>query len=181
MEAKYSLIAASLIISSAIISMTSIEHFVTDRQNTLMLENGKIRLGKVYEERINTDVEVINKEDNSNIMSIKSPTKDIFEKAETYIKDQIDTINKNGGTSNKDGKKSQLDYQTVNWSSDVVIKKTTSVTYRSEYSNAFTLTIDSSEETIPAGTKSIATVLQSLQFYSQKMLDEYQLHNSFIK
>ena len=87
MEAKYSLIAASLIISSAIISMTSIEHFVTDRQNTLMLENGKIRLGKVYEERINTDVEVINKEDNSNIMSIKSPTKDIFEKAETYIKD----------------------------------------------------------------------------------------------
>jgi hypothetical protein len=48
MEAKYSLIAASLIISSAIISMTSIEHFVTDRQNTLMLENGKIRRFSLY-------------------------------------------------------------------------------------------------------------------------------------
>lgn len=181
MDVKYPLIAFSLVASSAIISMSNIEHFITDQQNNLMLENGKIRLGKVYEERVNTDIEIIKKEDNSNVLSVNAPTKDIFNKAESYIKDQIDLLNKNGGVPDENGKKTKLDYQTVNWTTDVIVKKTTTVTYRSEYTNNFMLTIDSSEETIPANSKPISAVIQSLQFYSQKMIGEYELHNSYIK
>lgn len=181
MEVKYALIASSVIISSAIISMANIEHFITDRENILILENGKVRLGKVYEENVTTNFHVINKSDNTDLINITAQTKDIYDKSESYIKDQIDAINKNGGVPDKDGKKTKLDYQSVNWTTDAIVKKTTTVTYRSEYSNNFTLTIDASEETIPAGTTPISTVVQSLQDYSKKMLDEYQLHNSLIK
>ncbi|NBK99815.1 MAG: hypothetical protein EOM50_17755 [Erysipelotrichia bacterium] len=181
MEVKYPLLASSIVISSVIIGLPNIEHFVSDRENILQLENGKIRLGKVYEEHINTTIEVIDKSNNSKLIDLSTQTKNIYNKAESFIKDQVDSINNNGGATDESGKKNKLDFQTITWKTDVIVKTTTTVTYRSEYSNAFILTIDSSEESIPAGSKTISSVLQSLQFYSKKMLDEYYLKNSYIK
>lgn len=181
MEAKYLLVSVSLILSSAVISIDNIENIYSNKNNTLYLENGKVFLGKVYEERVNTDFEVINKSDSSTLMSVSAPTKDIFKKSDEYMRSEVDAINKDGGFPDKDGKKRKLDYQTISWTTDVIVKKTTTVTYRSEYTNTFVLTIDASEETIPASAKTVVDALQSLQYYSQKMLNEYELHNSFIK
>ena len=181
MEMKYPLIAAAIIIGSGIISLKNIDSFIADRENTIYLVNGKVRLGKVYEEHIQTNIEVIDKSNGSKLIDLSGKTEDIYSKSESYIKDQIDAINKNGGILDDDGKKTDLDFQTITWKSDVVVNINTAVTYRSEYANSFTSTIDSSEETIPAGSKTIYEVLQTLQPYSVKMIDKYEKNNSFIK
>ena len=181
MESKNLLISGSILFSSLIIGSASLVSLYTDKANVLELENGKIRLGKVYEERLNTEIEVVSKVDNSVLLTMSSPTKDIFKKSDEYMRAQIEQVNKSGGFPDKDGKKKKLDYSEVFWTSDVVFKKHTTVTYRSEYSNSFVLTIDATEESIPAGSKTVDKALQSLQFYSQQMLTEYETKNSFIK
>ena len=167
-----------IIAASAIASIDKIQPLINDR-NIIQLENGNVRLGKVYEERINTDYTVTDS-NGKEVFSITSSTPNIYTAVYNKVKEDIDGVNANGGVDSGDGKKNKLAIPTVEWTTDVKIKKTTYVTYKSETQNMFVLTLDASDTTIPKGSMPILSAIEPLKIYSQQMMQKFELESSFL-
>ena len=105
MEVRNTLISSAIIIGSALLSIKNIDSFIDGLKNTINLESGKVRLGTVYEEHVKTNFEVVDKSNNSTLIDLSAQTKDIYSKVESYVKDQIETVNKNGGVRDENGRK----------------------------------------------------------------------------
>ena len=66
------MLCVGIIAATAIASIDKIQPLINDR-NIIQLENGNVRLGKVYEERLNTDYTVTDN-NGKEVFSITSPT-----------------------------------------------------------------------------------------------------------
>ncbi|WP_223934027.1 hypothetical protein [Aeromonas caviae] len=67
----------------------------------------------------------------------------------------------------------------VEWTTDVKIKQSTYVTYKSETQNMFVLTLDTFDTTIPKGS-SVLAVIEPLKKHSQQMMQRFERENSFL-
>ncbi|GJA39142.1 hypothetical protein KAM342_43850 [Aeromonas caviae] len=65
------MLCIGIIAATAIASIDKIQPLINDR-NIIQLENGNVRLGKVYEERLNTDYTVTDS-NGKEVFSITSP------------------------------------------------------------------------------------------------------------
>ena len=70
------MLCIGIIAATAIASIDKIQPLINDR-NIIQLENGNVRLGKVYEERLNTDYTVTDS-NGKEVFSITSPTPNIY-------------------------------------------------------------------------------------------------------
>ncbi len=171
------MLCIGIIAATAIASIDKIQPLINDR-NIIQLENGNVRLGKVYEERLNTDYTVTDS-NGKEVFSITSPTPNIYDAVYQKIKEDVDGINANGGVDSGDGKKEKLTMSAVEWTTDVKIKRSTYVTYKSETQNMFVLTLDTFDTTIPKGS-SVLAVIEPLKKHSQQMMQRFERENSFL-
>ena len=171
------MLCVGVIAATTIASIDKIQPLINDR-NIIQLENGNVRLGKVYEERLNTDYTVTDS-NGKEVFSITSPTPNIYDAVYQKIKEGVDGINANGGVDSGDGKKEKLTMSVVEWTNDVKIKQSTYVTYKSETQNMFVLTLDTSDTTIPKGS-SILSTIEPLKKHSQQMMQRFERENSFL-
>lgn len=171
-------LSISIILSASIFSIDKINSYV-DSKNTLSLESGKVRLGKVYRETVTSTYEVILDGSKEPIISINTKTTDLYSKVYDDFTQTLEQVNE----ERKKDKKEALSYDNASWNKNAHIKLTTQVTYQSEFQPNFILTIDESNIEHIANDKSsknIVDYINELKLYSSKMEYTYQSKNSFI-
>lgn len=165
------IIAIAIISSSAILSTEKIATLIDD-QNILQLENGTVRLGKIYEERLITTIEIKDAVTGEKLLSTESATNSLYLNSKNELQKVIDDINKDGGIKGEGGKLEKLSLEQVTLKKNMTVSITTYIKYRSEYQPSFSLTIDTSEKPAGIGTN-IHSILVNTKDYSAKMLETF--------
>lgn len=173
-------IGGSIILSSALSNIDSLSELSTNG-NVIKLENGSVKLGTVYEENLITYYEITDNTTGQKLLSVTSPTSQIYNEACSKIKENIDLINNAGGITNSDGKKEKLDLSWAAWTNPVTVTKITTVTYRSKYNNNFVLNIDDSKDVIQPKTRKSQDIIDDLKAYSKKMDELFRTKHDLIK
>ena len=161
------ILGASIIISALIFSASSLSKLLED-QNILTLENGTVRLGKIYDERLKIAYEISNTETGEVFLSTDTAASNLYSSAKKNLDKIVNAANKDGGIKNEEGKLEKLKSEQVSFKVHMTVKFKSYIEYRSEYQPSFALTIDTYETTAGVGA-GINNVLINAKDYSSKV------------
>ncbi len=173
------LVSIAIIIAALILSANDIGE-LRQSGNVLNLKSGKVRLGQVYRERLETHFEVRLEGEKQPLIDITRGTANIHKEAlEEYVK----TLTR----ANRKRKEKGLPPIRVNratWSKDARIIMVTRVIYESEFQPEFALIIDRTIITYdadrPQEDKRVKDYLDRLKEHSRVMKDKYLERHSFL-
>lgn len=176
---QYFILGGFLVASAAIVSIDKIQENV-QFNNTINLESGKIRLGSVYREIVESNFEVTFEGQTEPSLQVSDNTANLYSTA--Y--EQLEKLAKELNRDRKSKKQEELSINDLAWTQNATIKLSTTVTYASEFQPKFVLTINTEEVKYEANTpdsKNVIYYIEQLKNYSDRMLTEYETNNSFIK
>ncbi|MGL4821825.1 MAG: hypothetical protein ACRC2W_02230 [Plesiomonas shigelloides] len=175
---QYFILGGFLVASAAIISTDKIQDSI-QFNNTMNLESGKVRLGSVYREIVESNFEVTFEGQTEPSLQVSENTANLYSTA--Y--EQLEQLAKELNNDRKLKKQEPLSINELAWTKNATIKLSTTVTYASEFQPKFILTIDTEEMKYVANTpesKNVIYYIEELKNYSAKMLKEYETNHSFI-
>lgn len=176
---QYFILGGFLVASAAIVSIDKIQENV-QFNNTINLESGKVRLGSVYRETVESNFEVTFEGQTEPSLQVSDNTANLYSTA--Y--EQLEKLAKELNRDRKSKKQEELSINDLAWTQNATIKLSTTVTYASEFQPKFVLTINAEEVKYEANTpnsKNVIYYIEQLKNYSDRMLTEYETNNSFIK
>lgn len=167
-----------LLICSLVLSISPIRTWIQD-QNRLQTAEGKIRLGQVYAEELDSELLITRVGDDGQLLHVKTAPDQIYPQAIEKVLHYIQQINEkaqNGAT----GSYTAVEFSSAMWNSDIRVRLITRVKYQSQYHKDLVVTLDSNDRIIKRDQASIKPILDELKDYGRLIKNKYNNGYSFI-
>lgn len=173
------IIASSvLLICSVLLSISPIRALIQD-QNTLQTPEGKIRLGQVYGEQLDSELLITRIGDDGQLLKVNTTPENVYPQAIEKVLHYIQQIN-DKAQRNASGSYTPVEFSSAMWNSDIRVRLVTRVRYQSQYHKDLTIVIDNSDRVIKRDQASIKPILDELKDYGRLVKNKYNNGYSFI-
>ena len=167
-----------LLICSSLLSISPIRALIQD-QNTLQTPEGKIRLGQVYGEQLDSELLITRIGDDGQLLKVTTTPENVYPQAIEKVLHYIQQIN-DKAQRNASGSYTPVEFSSAMWNSDIRVRLVTRVRYQSQYHKDLTIVIDNSDRVIKRDQASIKPILDELKDYGRLVKNKYNNGYSFI-
>ena len=167
-----------LLICSSLLSISPIRALIQD-QNTLQTPEGKIRLGQVYGEQLDSELLITRIGDDGQLLKVNTTPEKVYPQAIEKVLHYIQQINDKAQRS-ASGAYTPVEFSSAMWNSDIRVRLTTRVRYQSQYHKDLTIVIDNNDRVIKRDQASIKPILDELKHYGRLVKNKYNNGYSFI-
>ena len=167
-----------LLICSSLLSISPIRALIQD-QNTLQTPEGKIRLGQVYGEQLDSELLITRIGDDGQLLKVNTTPENVYPQAIEKVLHYIQQINDKAQRS-ASGAYTPVEFSSAMWNSDIRVRLTTRVRYQSQYHKDLTIVIDNNDRVIKRDQASIKPILDELKHYGRLVKNKYNNGYSFI-
>ena len=167
-----------LLICSSLLSISPIRALIQD-QNTLQTPEGKIRLGQVYGEQLDSELLITRIGDDGQLLKVNTTPENVYPQAIEKVLHYIQQINDKAQRS-ASGAYTPVEFSSAMWNSDIRVRLVTRVRYQSQYHKDLTIVIDNSDRVIKRDQASIKPILDELKDYGRLVKNKYNNGYSFI-
>ena len=172
------LAGSTLLICSLLLSISPIRALIQD-QNTLQTPEGKIRLGQVYGEQLDSELLITRIGDDGQLLKVNTTPENVYPQAIEKVLHYIQQINDKAQRS-ASGAYTPVEFSSAMWNSDIRVRLTTRVRYQSQYHKDLTIVIDNNDRVIKRDQASIKPILDELKHYGRLVKNKYNNGYSFI-
>ena len=172
------LAGSTLLICSLLLSISPIRALIQD-QNTLQTPEGKIRLGQVYGEQLDSELLITRIGDDGQLLKVNTTPENVYPQAIEKVLHYIQQINDKAQRS-ASGAYTPVEFSSAMWNSDIRVRLTTRVRYQSQYHKDLTIVIDNNDRVINRDQASIKPILDELKHYGRLVKNKYNNGYSFI-
>ena len=172
------LAGSTLLICSLLLSISPIRALIQD-QNTLQTPEGKIRLGQVYGEQLDSELLITRIGDDGQLLKVNTTPDNVYPQAIEKVLHYIQQIN-DKAQRNPSGSYTPVEFSSAMWNSDIRVRLVTRVRYQSQYHKDLTIVIDNSDRVIKRDQASIKPILDELKDYGRLVKNKYNNGYSFI-
>lgn len=173
------LLSFSLLFSAGLLGWPNLSYWI-QKQNTVALPDGALRLGTVYAERIKSQLTVTRVADNSELLTIEAQPDALYQTAVERILNNIRDLNDQAKASQGENFKA-VNFDNAMWSDDVRVKLVTELEYQAEYQPHVSVVIDSHDQVVKKEKANIKQILSGIEHYGADQMNRYRKQFSFIR